>query len=95
MTNTPPVTDGSIHTLETAAAEATRAAMAAAGTDGPVPSAYDGWRILHERFQLLTGHVNAGTGSAPLARREAIEIAAIMLRYATDVCATGDTTDGQ
>lgn len=51
---------------------------------GPQNSPHEGISILREEFEGLWDHVKADTGRTPEARKEAIQIAAMALRYVID-----------
>lgn len=52
-------------------------------------SPHEGWAVIFEELHELWDHVKANTGTREDARDEAIQIAAMALRYALDLC--GDT----
>jgi len=56
----------------------------------PFASPHEGWAVIREELDELWEHVRANTGRSPEARKEAIQIAAMALRYAHDL--TGETT---
>ena len=49
-------------------------------------SPHEGWAVIHEELDELWWHVKANTGRSPEAREEAIQIAAMALRYVADLC---------
>ncbi len=51
-------------------------------------SPHEGWAVIKEEMDELWEHVRDNTGRGPLAREEAIQIAAMGLRYALDLCGT-------
>lgn len=53
----------------------------------PMHSPHEGHGVILEELDELWDHVKADTGRSPEARREAIQIAAMGLRYALDLCA--------
>lgn len=55
----------------------------------PFNSPHEGWAVIREELDELWEHVKANTGKGPEARTEAIQIAAMALRYALD-CASGE-----
>jgi len=52
----------------------------------PLNSPHEGKAVIEEELDELWQHVKANTGRSPEARREAIQIAAMALRYALDLC---------
>ena len=52
----------------------------------PMHSAHEGHSVIREEFEELWEHVKHDTGSGPDARKEAIQIAAMGVRYVLDVC---------
>lgn len=53
---------------------------------GPMASPHEGWAVIHEEMDELWNHVKANTGRSSEARVEAIQIAAMALRYVADLC---------
>lgn len=53
----------------------------------PYNSAHEGWAVIHEESCELWEHVRGDTGTGEAALREAIQLAAVALRYAYDVSA--------
>lgn len=49
-------------------------------------SPHEGIAVIEEEYIELRAHVHANTGHSPEARAEAIQIAAMALRYALDLC---------
>lgn len=49
-------------------------------------SAHEGHSVIREELEELWDHVRADTGKSADARKEAMQIAAMGLRYALDVC---------
>lgn len=49
-------------------------------------SPHEGKAVIEEELDELWEHVKANTGRSPAARREAIQTAAMALRYAYDLC---------
>jgi hypothetical protein len=52
----------------------------------PFNSPHEGWAVILEEVDELWKLVVANDGRGPLAYREAIQIAAMALRYVLDVC---------
>lgn len=52
----------------------------------PMHSPHEGWSVIFEELEELREHVRADTGRSDEARKEAIQIAAMGLRYALNVC---------
>lgn len=53
---------------------------------GPMASPHEGHGVIREELDELWDHVKADTGRTPKARKEAMQIAAMGLRYALDLC---------
>lgn len=51
----------------------------------PMHSAHEGHSVIREELDELWEHVRADTGHTPAARKEALQVAAMGLRYALDV----------
>jgi len=51
----------------------------------PFNSPHEGWAVIREELDELWEHVRANSGYGPDAHREAIQIAAMALRYAYDL----------
>ena len=49
-------------------------------------SPHEGWAVIVEELGELWDHVKANTGRSVEARQEAIQVAAMALRYAHDLC---------
>lgn len=49
-------------------------------------SAHEGHSVIREELEELWDHVKADTGHTEEARKEALQVAAMGLRYALDVC---------
>ena len=58
---------------------------------GPMASPHEGWAVIREELDELWEHVRANTGRSDAARVEAIQVAAMALRYAHDLCPDGGT----
>jgi hypothetical protein len=54
----------------------------------PMASAHEGISVIREEFEELWEHVRADTGKSSAARAEAIQIAAMAVRYIRDVVYT-------
>lgn len=52
----------------------------------PMHSAHEGSAVIQEEFDELWEHVKANTGGSRAARAEAIQLAAMAVRYVLDVC---------
>jgi hypothetical protein len=68
--------------LQEVAAELARARRRFA----PMHSAHEGHSVIREEFEELWRHVCADTGESAEARAEAIQLAAMAVRYVVDVC---------
>lgn len=53
---------------------------------GPMASPHEGWAVIREELDELWEHVKSDTGRGAQARQEAIQVAAMALRYAADLC---------
>ena len=51
----------------------------------PMHGPHEGWAVIREELDELWEHVRDNTGRSRAARHEAIQIAAMALRYANDV----------
>lgn len=51
----------------------------------PMHSPHEGHSVIREELDELWDHVKADTGTTPQARKEAIQIAAMALRYVMDL----------
>ena len=51
----------------------------------PMHSPHEGHSVIREELDELWEHVRADSGNSPSARKEAIQIAAMALRYALDL----------
>lgn len=58
----------------------------ALGLFTPMHSPHEGHAVIREEFDELWKHVMEDTGRGPAAREEAIQLAAMSLRYALDCC---------
>lgn len=52
----------------------------------PMHSAHEGHSVIREELHELWSHVMKDTGHGPDARKEALQVAAMGIRYALDVC---------
>jgi hypothetical protein len=52
----------------------------------PMHSPHEGWSVIFEELEELREHVRADTGRSAAARKEALQIAAMGIRYALDLC---------
>lgn len=59
--------------------------LRAQAVHGPMNSAHEGHSVIREEFDELWEHVRADTGRSPEARKEAIQLAAMAIRYVYDV----------
>lgn len=61
---------------------------------GPMNSAHEGWAVIFEELDELWDEVRAKQGSRDVdaMRKEAIQVAAMALRFALDIC---DSSRGQ
>ena len=57
----------------------------------PMHSPHEGWSVIFEELEELREHVRGDTGLSAEARKEAIQVAAMGLRYALDL--TSDARD--
>lgn len=63
---------------------------------GPMASPHEGWAVIYEEFvKELGAHVWDDTGRGPEARAEAIQTAAMALRYVLDLCDTSPVVSGE
>ena len=66
--------------------ELTDALYAARSKHAPMNSPHEGWSVIFEELEELREHVRGDTGRSADARKEAIQVAAMGLRYALDLC---------
>ena len=52
----------------------------------PMHSPHEGWSVIYEELEELREHVRGDTGRSADARKEALQIAAMGLRYALNLC---------
>lgn len=60
----------------------------------PIHSAHEGWSVILEELEELRDHVRSDAGRTPQARREAIQVAAMALRYVFDLIDAPAYQDG-
>lgn len=51
-------------------------------------SPHEGHSVIREELHELWDHVRADTGTGPAARKEALQVAAMGIRYVMDLCET-------
>lgn len=56
----------------------------------PLNSPHEGWAVAREELDELWEHVRGNTGRTQEARTEAVQVAAMALRYAADLCDEDD-----
>ena len=61
-------------------------AQRATAKHAPMRSPHEGISVLREEFEELWDHVKADTGETKEAREEAIQVAAMAVRYIHDLC---------
>ncbi len=54
---------------------------------GPMHSPHEGWAVIQEELEELWELVRADAGRSPAARLEAVQVAAMAIRYVTDLLA--------
>lgn len=59
----------------------------------PMHSPHEGHSVLREEVEELWEHVKADTGRAPEARKEALQVAAMAVRYIVDLIDKEKTND--
>ena len=52
----------------------------------PLNSPHEAWSVIFEELEELREHVRGDTGRSPEARKEAIQTAAMGLRYVLNLC---------
>ncbi len=57
----------------------------------PLHIPHEGWSVIWEELEELREHVRADTGRSVEARKEALQVAAMGLRYVLNLC--GETPD--
>lgn len=58
-------------------------------------SPHEGWSVIFEELEELREHVRADTGDGVAARKEAMQVAAMGLRYALDLCGDAEARDAK
>lgn len=56
----------------------------------PMQSPHEGWSVIFEELEELREHVRGDTGRSPEARKEALQVAAMGMRYALNLCEDTD-----
>jgi hypothetical protein len=72
--------------IETLAAAIVEEVRRAERKHAPMHSPHEGWSVIWEELEELREHVRADTGRSADAKKEAIQIAAMGLRYALNLC---------
>lgn len=74
--------------LSRASDDAVEEAFSAAAKFAPFNSAHEGYAVMHEEFDELKAHVwtNQKKRDIPAMRAEAIQVAAMALRFVVDIC---------
>lgn len=49
-------------------------------------SPHEGWSVIFEELEELREHVRGDTGTTSDARKEAMQVAAMAMRYVVDLC---------
>jgi glycyl-tRNA synthetase beta subunit len=82
--------DAMIERLSVAAANSLEEAVSAASKWPPMNSAHEAFAVLHEEFDELWEHVKVNQKRRDYAamRQEAIQVAAMALRFVADICDT-------
>jgi hypothetical protein len=75
----------SLNALELISEEIVREARLGMAMFHPFASPHEGWAVIREEMDELWDHVKANTARTPDARKEAIQIAAMALRYVHDL----------
>lgn len=57
----------------------------------PMSSPHEGSSVIREEFEELWEHVREDTGRSPEARKEAVQLAAMAIRYVLDLCSMTDS----
>jgi hypothetical protein len=52
----------------------------------PLNSPHEAWSVIYEELEELREHVRGDTGRSAAARKEAIQVAAMGLRYVLNLC---------
>ena len=66
--------------------DAKAALIKALGKHAAMNSPHEGWSVILEELEELREHVRGDTGRSADARKEALQVAAMWLRYALDLC---------
>lgn len=56
----------------------------------PMHSPHEGWSVIFEELEELREHVRGDTGRSAEARKEAMQVAAMGLRYVLNLCGGDD-----
>lgn len=72
--------------LEDLAREVVRELERATRKHGPMRSAHEGHAVIREEFDELWDEVKTQNASIPAMREEAIQVAAMAMRFVLDVC---------
>lgn len=79
------ITQAEEHRLQFLYIELNNALSKALIKHAPMHSPHEGISVLREEMEELWEHVKADTGRSPEARKEAIQIAAMAMRYVLDL----------
>lgn len=60
--------------------------LSAMAKHAPMHSPHEGHSVIREEVDELWDHVKADTGQTPEARKEALQVAAMGIRYVLDLC---------
>lgn len=80
--------DSERHNVQALAMEIAEEVMRATSIHGPLHSPHEGISVIREEVEELWEHVRADTGRCADARTEAIQIAAMGMKYALNLCKT-------
>lgn len=72
--------------IEMIAAEIAAEVRRAEAKHRPLNSPHEAWSVIYEELEELREHVRADTGRGDEARIEAIQVAAMGLRYVLNLC---------
>lgn len=61
----------------------------------PMHSPHEGWAVILEELDELWDHVRANTGRGSAARKEAIQVAAMGMRYVLELCSEPAQNDAK
>jgi len=78
------------HLLDQIFNDLRRELAAAIAKHPPMHSAHEGHSVIREELDELWDHVKADTGQTVEARKEALQVAAMGIRYAFDLCSRHD-----